>query len=778
MAVSATYYHRYKSVFDASLEAMLVMSSEGVVLDANPEACNILGCGREELLSTDLRVLFDPSDPGSKIVFEERGAGEKRRLEVRMLQCDRTPFAAEISLAECADENGDRLVGVVLRKQYGTGDVWDARARMMSTLVEKGQDLVILCDDEYFIRSISPSVERVLGYSSGEVVGKNALDYLHPEDCERLTTITAKASANRADDAPVEFRVWHADGSWRNLEGVVRDLLDDSRVGGTVINVRDVTELRQAEDALHQSKGRYRTVVEQAAENIFVVDPETGLIIEANAALHISLGYAEELRHMTLYDIVADDRSSVDQDIERVLEKGRCSLGERKYCRKDGSLVDFEVNAGAIRHGDREVLCVVAYDVTERKRTEENLRRSLGVLLALREAGQILGSTLESEEIVTRLLKIMRGVSGLTAAVISVEDERGETRIWRAVGLEGLWRRARYAPEADQARQVVLKAGAHQLFRLRRPDSETGHLVGLCLPLRMRNRVAGVLEAYGPESLAENDAIEILRSLAAQAASSLENATLYGTLAEREKRLAELVGQLFAAQEEERRRVAYEVHDGLAQIAAAAHQHLQAFARFHPPGSEEGRELLGQALKLVQSTVGEARQVIADLRPTALDDFGLQTAIRLETDELRTSGWRIHYAGNLSDDERLPVAVETALFRIAQEALTNVRRHAGIGRVRLSLGRLGKRIRLRVRDWGGGFDPEARSKGGPGERVGLSSMSERVALLGGEFRVHSRLGVGTLIVADVPLPEEPIMKTAISDTHVYVAPEAWESFWR
>ncbi|MGH3145462.1 MAG: GAF domain-containing sensor histidine kinase, partial [Rubrobacter sp.] len=401
-------------------------------------------------------------------------------------------------------------------------------------------------------------------------------------------------------------------------------------------------------------------------------------------------------------------------------------------------------------------LCIVAQDVTERKQTEESLRRSLGVLLALREAGQILGSTLETEEIVTRLLTIMRGVSDLTAAVISVEDEPGQARIWRAVGLDGLWRRARYAPEAEEARRVVLEEGQHRLFRLQRPGAQPDQLAGLCLPLRMKDRIAGVLEAYGPESLTEDDTVEILRSLATQAASALENARLYGELAERERRLADLVGRLLTAQEEERRQVAYEVHDGLAQIAAAAHQHLQAFDNLYSPDSEQGRELLGQALELVQRTVREARRVIADLRPTALDDFGLRTALRLEAERLRSEGWRVGYESNLDDDERLPAAVETALFRVTQEALTNVRRHADSRRVRVTLDRVGDEVRLAVRDWGQGFDPSTPRPGeGPGERIGLHSMQERVALLGGQFHVESHLGAGTLITVEVPLTRSP-----------------------
>ena len=525
--------------------------------------------------------------------------------------------------------------------------------------------------------------------------------------------------------------------------------------GSGGIGLGETSRQKEAEEALRRSEGRYRAVVEQATEGIFLADIRTMSILEANAALCGTLGYtADELAGLKLYDIVAHEPESVDRNVRRTLEEGRNRIGERKYRRKDGSLADVDVFAGMVPYADRQVLSVVVQDVSGHKRTEENLRRSLGVLLALREAGQILGSTLETEEIVTRLLAIMRGVSGLTAAVISVEDEFGQPKIWREVGLEGLWRRARYASQAEEARRLVLNAGDHQLFRLQNPEG-TGHLVGLCLPLRMKDRIAGVLEAYGPESLVGEDAVEILRSLAAQAASALDNARLYGELAERERRLADLIGQLFTAQEEERRLVAYEVHDGLAQVAAAAHQHLQGFARFYPPSSEDGRALLSQAVELVQRTVGEARRVIANLRPTALDDFGLGTALRMEVDRLHAEGYLVDYESNLNEDERLPVAIETALFRIAQEAITNVRKHAEARRVRVTLDRLEGRARLCIRDWGRGFDPAApRIGGGPSEQVGLNSMQERVGLLGGSFRVQSRPGIGALVTVEVPLPAE------------------------
>lgn len=275
----------------------------------------------------------------------------------------------------------------------------------------------------------------------------------------------------------------------------------------------------------------------------------------------------------------------------------------------------------------------------------------------------------------------------------------------------------------------------------------------LCVPLRVRGRVIGTLF-----SARDSDAVPytledqgFLQDLADRAALAIDNTGLYKQLLERERQLQDLVGRLLVAQEEERRRVAYEVHDELAQIAASAHQHLQAYSRYHRPRSPEAREQLDRAVELAQRTVRETRRVVANLRPTTLDDFGLAAAIRLQIEELQAQGWQISYQVTIGDD-RLPSAVETALFRVAQEALTNVRKHARTTEARVVLERVGRVVRLEVRDAGRGFDRSAvQSGGGAGERVGLPGMQERVALLGGRCTIESRIGQGTTVTALVPI---------------------------
>src|SRR5919112_2402097 len=238
--------------------------------------------------------------------------------------------------------------------------------------------------------------------------------------------------------------------------------------------------------------------------------------------------------------------------------------------------------------------------------------------------------------------------------------------------------------------------------------------------------------------------IEALRLARKRAeASALESARLNAELSEHRRRLQHLLGKLVVAQEEERRRVAYEVHDGLAQVASAAYQHLQNYAADNPPTSARGREGLDEALEMLRQTVGEARAVVADLRPTVLDDFGLARALRLQVERLAEDGLRATFEEDLGG-ERLPEAVETALFRVAQEALTNVRKHSRAERVRVALGRSGQALRLEVRDWGRGFAADGgEGEAEPGERGGLSSMQERVALLGGRLKITSEPGAGT-----------------------------------
>jgi PAS domain S-box-containing protein len=205
--------------------------------------------------------------------------------------------------------------------------------------------------------------------------------------------------------------------------------------------------------------------------------------------------------------------------------------------------------------------------------------------------------------------------------------------------------------------------------------------------------------------------------------------------------------------EEERHHVAYELHDGLAQVVVSTHQHLQALASHYHPRSSQAKQELERALELAQHSVREARRLIAGLRPTILDDFGLTTALRVHLEALRNDGWTIIFEEALGPG-RLPRAIETTLFGVAQEALTNVRKHSHTTKARLSLERQDSNIRLEVQDWGCGFEPRTLFKVyRPGEHVGIRAMQERVELIGGHLMVTSQASIGTLVVTEIPVSQ-------------------------
>jgi signal transduction histidine kinase len=205
-------------------------------------------------------------------------------------------------------------------------------------------------------------------------------------------------------------------------------------------------------------------------------------------------------------------------------------------------------------------------------------------------------------------------------------------------------------------------------------------------------------------------------------------------------------------QEEEQRRVAYEVHEGLAQVASAAHLRLEMLSLRDSPDTERSQADLEQALKLIQQTISDARRISATLRPTVLDDFGLPAAISLEVQRLREEGYRVEYEEGLGD-ERLPAMMENALFRVAQEALTNIQKHGQTRKMRIELRRREDEVYLEVRDYGRGFDLEATSPSSElGKTVGIARMREWALLLGGQLEIHTKPGRGTSVVAKVPLP--------------------------
>lgn len=224
-------------------------------------------------------------------------------------------------------------------------------------------------------------------------------------------------------------------------------------------------------------------------------------------------------------------------------------------------------------------------------------------------------------------------------------------------------------------------------------------------------------------------------------------------LEEDAERLHRLSGAILEAQEEERRRIARELHDEAAQALTSLLVRIRLLER--SPNPEEARRHVQELRQLTAAALDEVRRVALELRPTILDDLGLAAALDWRVEEFNAAGGARATLSVEGIENRLPGPIELALFRVVQEALTNVARHGQATTVAVSLWREAARLVLVIEDDGVGFDPTTPGSAAP-RGLGLVGMRERMSLIGGELQLASRPGHGTRITACVPLDSQPV----------------------
>jgi signal transduction histidine kinase len=245
--------------------------------------------------------------------------------------------------------------------------------------------------------------------------------------------------------------------------------------------------------------------------------------------------------------------------------------------------------------------------------------------------------------------------------------------------------------------------------------------------------------------------LSLVSAIGTQVSLAMDKAQLLDELQGKEADRTGLIRRLLSAQEDERKRIARELHDEAGQSLAGLMLELEAARLENARGLPVTQDTLARLRRLAARTVEAVRGLIYDLRPAVLDDLGLVPALRWYTQtQVASRGLEVSLSERLGS-ERLDPALETTVFRIAQEALWNAVKHARASRVDVELSRTGDRLMLRIRDDGRGLaagdaPPERRGRVG----VGLGGMVERAAALGGTVRIASRPEGGTEVTAEFP----------------------------
>jgi len=268
-------------------------------------------------------------------------------------------------------------------------------------------------------------------------------------------------------------------------------------------------------------------------------------------------------------------------------------------------------------------------------------------------------------------------------------------------------------------------------------------------PLLVEGKPIGLVGVTSTRVRFTEGDLHLLQVVADRVAPAIERGRLDEAVRAGREQLKALSRRLLSAQEEERRRLAVELHDELGQVLTAVKINLASLQRQSAAALGPGH--LRDAIASVDRAMETVRDLALDLRPSVLDDLGLPAAVRWYADRFaRTTHIDVHLS--IDAVPHLPSELETACFRVAQEALTNVARHAQAPNVWVDLHLVAEALDLRVRDDGIGFDAGiARERAIGGASVGLLGMQERISLAGGEYELSTRPGAGTEVRARLPL---------------------------
>jgi PAS domain S-box-containing protein len=579
---------------------------------------------------------------------------------------------------------------------------------------------------------VSPRAEKLLGYPIERWLNEPNFwpNHLHPEDRDWALEFCMRATV-AGQDHQFEYRFFAADGRtvWiRDLVTVTREAGQPAKLRGVML---DISERKRADDLLRHSDEMRRRVLEALPAGVMFFAPD-GAVMQANAEAQRVLGLTwEEMARRYIRDwdpeTIGEDGKpfpAADYPVSHCLRTGQPYPGTVIGVRRPDGMVSWAVFS-AVPLLDASTRCpsgavVTFIDITRRVHTEEKLRESeeLHRVICELTSDYAYTCTINSAGLI-RMASVTSGftrVTGYTLAEIQVCGD------WAAL----------IHPDdlpLAVARQEAILAGHRGVNELRilTKDRAVRWIRYSTHPVKGAdgrvNRLIGAVQ-----DITEHKEAELKLQEYAQGMRALSH-------------------RLLDVQETERRHLARELHDEIGQLLTGLRYTLEMAGRV-PVDQRQGQ--LTEAQRLVRELQARVRALSLDLRPTVLDDLGLRPALlSLFQQYTARTGVRVALEHH-GLEERLPPAVETATYRIVQEALTNIARHSGAREALVRLRRDEEGLELLVEDRGRGFD--ARRALAAGTTGGLSGMTERAQLLGGCLRILSAPGGGTCISAELPLP--------------------------
>jgi PAS domain S-box-containing protein len=739
----------------------------------SPAATKITGYTPEEYYADpDLGFeLVHPDDRSLLEALSHIGTAEIPPLVLRWVRKDGGIIWTEQRNVPIFDEAGELVAlegiarDITHRVQMATA-LRESEERFRHAFEYAPFGMALVGTDGRFLQ-VNASLCRSLGYGEHELLGKTFAELTFPDDLEVGLDLFEDLLAGRRDYGWLEKRYVRKDGHviWTLVStSMVRD--SEGAPLYLVSQIQDITERKQDEEALWQQA----QVIDQTHDSVIVTDLE-GYVTSWNRGAERLTGYAraEALgRHISF--LYAEDRQSfIQEEVIAPLQAKGAHEVEVAMRRKSGQALYAHLSLSLLRSAEGAVIGMIGYsmDITERKQAEQATLQYIRRLKILQRIDRAILSAQAPAEIAAAVLQRLRELldlcSGANLVLFDLENQMG-TVLATDAGRQTEFGPGKHLPLELAGDLQDLRQGKVYILddvqAIPQPSpalpilQASGLRSYMCVPLVVQGELVGSLNlrsdlpgAFTPEGA--DVASEVAHSLAI----AIQQARLFEQVRDSRERLQALSRRLVEVQEEERRRLTRELHDEIGQTLTAVKINLQTMQRLANGGVAAPR--LEESIAVVERALQQVRSLALDLRPSLLDDLGLVATLRWYVDrQAQLAGFRARFLADPPEMHLVP-ELEVTCFRVAQEALTNVMRHAQAQEVEVRLRRQDGELELTVRDDGRGFDVQAALDSAvAGTSMGLLGMQERVLLASGQIDIVSAPGRGTEIQVRFPYSQQ------------------------
>lgn len=628
-------------------------------------------------------------------------------------------------------------------------------------------DGLFTTDHEWRITYFNPEAEKITGFSARDAVGMYCKDVFKNSVCESDCALK-RAIAEGRNIHNREYMITNIEGKGIPIicsTSVFRD--SSGRVAGGLEIFKDITELKTLQEEISKREKKFRRIFEGSHDMIYTSKLD-GSILDVNQAGVDMLGYRSREDLLQMGSAINFYRKPRDRKkfIELMNREGFVKDYEVEFKRHDGSPIHVLISSRRYENSEtRDVEYEgIIKDITRRKNTEEEIwerNRELSILNSLAVAlndvtdlKQLLKFTLEN---VLNVLRLKRG------AIFLIDPENQKAVLHAKSGLPN--------PQLGDKDHVLFKDKLlkkhlieEDTYLAPKPtfpsfqvsyQSRSGKPVPwlFCFLVTFKGRGVGFFGLDIPAARVLNrHEFHLIGSLGNFLGGAIENTKLIETIRQHRQELSQLTEKLFQSQEEERRRIARELHDEAGQSLTAIKLGLDRLEENHSPNDTHLKEEIGEIRNMIKRTSSEIRRLSYHLHPTLLIDLGLEPALELYFKEIESHSTLDIEFNMVGFDHRMDPDIETVIYRFSQEALTNTLKHSGAETFVLSIIKSYPHIIFRAEDDGVGFDTQIVGK--DRRSLGIIGMRERATLLGGTFQIRSLPGEGTRIRIEIPFSEE------------------------